>query len=155
MKRLRIISGCLLILLYLLCSASVLASDLLMVRSLLAYPDAQPRLEEAIREQGYQVSEAERVDIDLVVSGFSPGNYRAISYGKPEEINKVAEQHPELLPFLPLQIVLFGERDTSLLVAISPLYFKKFFHDPELDILLNRWNQDLQTIMETVRDAGR
>lgn len=154
MNRLNIICGRFLILLCLLCSAPLLASDLLMVRSQLAYPDAQPRLEAAIQEQGYEVSEAERVDISLVVTGFAKGNYRVITYGKPDEISMVAKGYPELLPYLPLQVVIFSERDTSLLVAVSPLYLKKFFIQPELDDLFDRWNQDLQMILEAVRDAG-
>lgn len=77
-----------------------------------------------------------------------------ITYGKPDEISMVAKGYPELLPYLPLQVVIFSERDTSLLVAVSPLYLKKFFIQPELDDLFDRWNQDLQMILEAVRDAG-
>ncbi|MFC1603077.1 DUF302 domain-containing protein [Pseudomonadota bacterium] len=139
--------------LLLLVSGSLWASDLLMVRSQLAFPDAQPRLEEEINALGYFTSNARRVDIDLVNVGFSHGTYRAIAYGKPDEIKRLAEDYPELTPFLPPQIVIFAEREESLLVALNPLYLTEFFPQPELIDIFERWNRDLQIILENVRDA--
>jgi len=155
MKRFIAISCRALIVLCLLASAPLLAGELLMVRSPLTFPEAQPRLEEAIQAQGYALSQAERVDIDLVAIGFSHGNYRVVSYGRPEEIKMLSRRYPELMPFLPLQVVIFGERGSSLLVAINPLYLQQFFSQPELAKVFNRWNYDLERILENVRDVAR
>ncbi|HEC17231.1 MAG TPA: DUF302 domain-containing protein [Sedimenticola sp.] len=136
-----------------LISTPLWGGDLLMVRSQLPFPQAQPRLEEEIVALGYTLSQARRVDIDLVGVGFTSGTYRAISYGDPEEIKMLSRRYPELTPFLPLQIVIFAERNESLLVALSPLYLKAFFPQPDLAGIFMRWNRDLQQIMENVRDA--
>jgi len=134
-------------------SGSLLAGDLLMVRSQLSFSDAQSRVEKEINALGYFTSTARRVDIDLVSAGFSRETYRVIAYGKPDEIKRLAENYPEITPFLPPQIVIFGERKETLLVALSPLYLAEFFIQPELVDTFERWGNDLQTILENVRDA--
>ena len=139
--------------LILMASGSLWAGDLLMVRSQLTFSDAHARVEEEINALGYVTSTARRVDIDLVSAGFSRGTYRVIAYGKPGKLKKLAEHYPELTPFLPPQIVIFGERKESLLVALSPLYLAEFFTQPELVDTFKVWNRDLQIILENVRDA--
>ncbi len=129
------------------------ASDLLMVRSQLLFEDAQPRLEDEINALGYFTSGARRVDIDLTSAGFSRGTYRSIAYGKPDELKALSERYPELTPFLPLQIVIFGEQGESLLVALNPLYLAELFPQPELVNVFESWHRDLQIIMENMRDA--
>ncbi len=139
--------------LLLMVTGSLWAGDLLMVRSQLVFSDAQPRLEEEINALGYFTSSARRVDIDLVSAGFSRGTYRSIAYGKPDEIKELSAHYPELTPFLPPQIVIFGERNESLLVALSPLYLAEIFPQPELADIFERWHKDLQRILENIRDA--
>jgi len=139
--------------LLLMISGSLWGSDLLMVRSQLAFTDAQPRLEEEINALGYFTANARKVDIDLISARFSRGTYRSIAYGKSDEIKGLSEKYPELTPFLPPQIVIFGEHKESLLVALSPLYLAEFFPQPELVETFKRWDRDLQIIMENVRDA--
>jgi hypothetical protein len=134
-------------------SGTLLANDLLMVRSQLPFPNAQPRLEAEINALGYFTSNADRVDINLVSVGFTHDIYRVIAYGKPEEIRFLANNYPELTPFLPPQIVVFGERNESLLVALSPLYLADYFQQPELVVIFKQWDKDLQTILENLRDA--
>ena len=141
------------IIVILMTSGSLLAGDLLMVRSQLSFSDAQSRVEKEVNTLGYFTSTAKRVDIDLVSAGFSRETYRVIAFGKPDQIKKLAEAYPELTPFLPPQIVIFGERKETLLVALSPLYLAEFFTQPELVDTFKRWENDLQTILENVRDA--
>jgi len=141
------------VVLLLVLSGSLWANDLLMVRSQLTFSDAQPRLEDEINALGYFTSNARRVDIDLISAGFSRGTYRSIAYGKPDEIKKLSESYPELTPFLPPQIVIFSERQESLLVALSPRYLAEIFPQPELVEVFDRWHKDLQVILENVRDA--
>ncbi len=139
--------------LLLMMTSALWADDLLMVRSQLVFEDAQPRLEDEINALGYFTSNARRVDIDLISAGFSRGIYRSIAYGKPDEVKVLSERYPELTPFLPLQIVIFGERSESLLVALSPLYLAELFPQPELVNVFAGWHKDLQIIMENMRDA--
>ncbi len=141
------------IILMLLAPSALWAGDLLMVRSQLSFSDTQSKIEEEINALGYFTSTPRRVDIDLVSAGFSNGTYSVIAYGKPDKIKALAENYPELTPFLPPQIVIFGERKESLLVAMSPLYLAEFFTQPELIETFKLWNRDLQIILENVRDA--
>ena len=140
-------------LLLLLTSGHLMAGDLLMVRSQLPPPQAQPKLEEEAGALGYILSQATRVDIDLVGTGFGSSDYRVLIYGKPDELRSLSVRYPELTPFLPLQIVIFAERSESMLVALNPLYLKELFPQPELADMFVRWNRDLQQILENVRDA--
>ncbi len=139
--------------LLLMISTSLWASDLLMVRSQLVFADVQPRLEEEINALGYFTANTRRVDIDLVGAGFARDAYRSVTYGKPDEIKALSEQHPELTPFLPPQIAIIGERGESLLVALNPRYLAEIFPHPELADIFERWHRDLQTILENIRDA--
>ncbi|MCF6355567.1 MAG: hypothetical protein L3J26_10800 [Candidatus Polarisedimenticolaceae bacterium] len=139
--------------LLLMVSGSLWASDLLMVRSQLAFAEAQPRLEEEINALGYFTANARRVDIDLVGAGFARDAHRSITYGKPDEIKTLSERYPELTPFLPPQIAIIGERGESLLVALNPLYLAEIFPHSELADIFERWHRDLQTILENIRDA--
>lgn len=143
------------VLLLLLCSAPLLASNLMMVRSTLPFPQAQHRLEEAIRAQGYEISQDQRVDISLSVAGFTADDHRALSYGKPKQIKQLSDRYPELMPFLPPQVVIFSERNSSLLVAVNPLYLKQYFPQQELAEIFEQWSSDLERILEAVRDAPR
>ena len=139
--------------LLLMMTSALWANDLLMVRSQLVFEDAQPRLEDEINALGYFTSSARRVDIDLISAGFSRGTYRSIAYGKPDEVRVLSDRYPELTPFLPLQIVIFGERSESVLVALNPLYLAELFPRLELVDVFARWHKDLQIIMENMRDA--
>ena len=126
------------------------AEDLLMARSTQEFPEAMLALQESIARQGYVVSRVQRVDIGLQAMGYKTDKYRVVFFGKPDEIRKLAEEHPELIPYLPPKISIFAEQDDTVMVTVNPQQLKDFFPDPELAPVFEQWERDLRVILESV-----
>ena len=130
------------------------ADSLMMVRSKLPFTQAETILKEQIEARGYMISSAERVDIDLVAIGMSEGAYRVVQFGKPKEIKEIANNYPELIPFLPLQIVIFAEWEETLFVTLSPTFYSRIASQSDLVAIYTRWGQDLGSILNVMREKG-
>jgi uncharacterized protein (DUF302 family) len=96
------------------------AQGLLMARTELDFPEAMAALQQSITEHGYRVSRVQRVDYGLTRRGFETDRYRVVFFGKAEEIDELVSSHPEMIPFLPLKVVIFAEEDQTLVTAIDP-----------------------------------
>ncbi|ROR34403.1 DUF302 domain-containing protein [Inmirania thermothiophila] len=132
-------------------TAAARAADLLMVRSPEPFPEAMATLQEAIREAGYTVSRVQRVDVGLAAMGYRSDKYRVVFFGRAGEVDRLAEHHPQLIPFLPLKIALFAQGEETLAVALDPRRLAGFFDDPALAPVLQRWAADLERILARVR----
>jgi hypothetical protein len=73
-----------------------------------------------------------------------------VFYGKPEEVRRMTNQYPQLIPYLPLKIAIFAEGEETLLVASSPLQWSEA-NQPELNNMLKEWADDLQSIFDSMR----
>ncbi len=135
-------------------SLSAQANNLMMARSKLPFSEAETELKAQIEAHGYTVSSAKRIDIDLVAIGMSEGAYRVIQFGKPAEIKKLARMHPEMIPFLPLQIVIFAEWEETLFVTLSPNFYAQIATQSDLVPIYTRWAQDLGSILNMMREKG-
>ncbi len=144
---------CWLIALLALWTGTVGADELIMARVTQSFPEAMNNLQQTIREQGYVVSRVQRVDIGLTTSGFQTAEYRLVFFGKPEEIKQLSAHHPELIPYLPLEIVIFAEGDDSIILAASPAKLAEFYPDPELGRQFSRWDRDLRAIFDAMTTA--
>jgi len=137
--------------LFLATQVSAATLPLMMVRSTQSFPEAMLSLQNAINQQGYTVSRVQRVDIGLTSSGYQTDKYRVVFLGKADELHALTAKYPELIPYLPWKIVIFAERDETLLVTHDPENFTKFFPDDDLGKTFARWHKDLQAILATVR----
>jgi len=138
----------------LLLSVQVQASQMIMVRVSQSFPEAMLGLQASIVKQGYTVSRVQRVDIGLTNSGFQTDKYRVVFFGKADEVERLTNKYPQLIPYLPWKVVIFAEQDETLIVAHDPVTFSSFFPDPELVRTFKLWRQDLVEMLERVRDAG-
>ncbi|MDZ7803520.1 DUF302 domain-containing protein [Thiohalophilus sp.] len=136
--------------LVLLLSPLQAADRLQMARTPQAFPEAMLQLQEVIKQHGYTVSRVQRVDIGLTTFGYQTDKYRVVFYGKPEQIREMADEYPQLIPYLPLKIAIFAEAEDTLLVASSPMQLLET-DQPELNRVLKDWSTDLLSIMETMR----
>jgi uncharacterized protein (DUF302 family) len=134
-------------------SATVGADQLLMIRSSQPFPEAMLTLQSAISARGYKVTRVQNVDKGLSSTGYRTDNYKVVFYGKPEEVAQLAANHPELIPYLPLNVAIFAERDNTLLVTSRPGVLADFFPDPELKAVFMRWEKDLDEIVSEVQEA--
>jgi uncharacterized protein (DUF302 family) len=134
-------------------SPLVYAKDLYMVRSALSFPEAMSVLQETIVQHGYRVSRVQRVDIGLTAFGYQTDKYRVVFFGKLAELRELSARHSSLVPYLPLKIAIFAEGAETILLASSFEHLRSTYGDPELQRYFDRWEADVQTILEYVRVA--
>lgn len=124
------------------------ADDLLMVRAELPFDDAISNLQVAIQDHGYQVARIQRVDVGLASGGYKTAEYRLVFFGKPREMRELEDRYPELLPYLPLKIVIFAEGDSTLALAYNPAILQTFFKNEALQEQTRRWEKDTRAILD-------
>jgi uncharacterized protein (DUF302 family) len=129
------------------------ADELLIVRSAQNFEEAMATLQAAIASHGYRVAKVQRVDVGLQAKGYKTDRYRVVFYGRPGEIQSLAAEHPELIPYLPLNIAIFAEESQTIAVAARPGVLKEFFPQPEVAPVFERWEKDLVEIFDEVRQA--
>lgn len=129
------------------------ASQMIMVRVSQSFPEAMLALQSSIAKQGYTVSRVQRVDIGLTNSGFQTDKYRVVFFGKADEVERLTNKYPQLIPYLPWKVVIFAEQDETLIVAHDPETFASFFPDEELVTTFKLWRKDLVEMLERVRDG--
>lgn len=129
------------------------ADQMLIIRSGQDFEGAMLTLQNAISARGYTVARVQRVDVGLEARGYKTDKYRVVFYGKADEIAALADKHPQLMPFLPLNVAIFAEGDQTLLATNRPSMLGEFFPAPELKPVFAHWEKDLLEILETVREA--
>jgi uncharacterized protein (DUF302 family) len=134
-------------------ASAACADQLLMIRSGLPFPEAMMALQNAITTRGYKVTYVQNVDIGLTKIGYKTDNYKVVFYGKAEEVAQLTAKHPELIPYLPLNVAIFAERDNTILVTDRPGVLADFFPDPELKSVFMRWEKDLTEIVNEVQES--
>ncbi len=137
----------------LLMAATAQAEQLIMVRSTQSFPEAMSVLQSAITAHGYKVSRVQRVDVGLTGNGFKTDKYRIVFFGKPEEVRELTQRYPQLIPYLPWPVTIFAEGDDTLVVAADPTDLRALDTSPELHTVLQRWHNDIRSILEDVRNA--
>ena len=127
------------------------SEGLIIHRSTQNFPEAMLALQTTIGEHGYTVSRVQRVDIGLTKSGYKTDKYRIVFFGKSSEIRAVKQSQPQLIPYLPLKIVIFSENNETLLVASNMTQFAVLAEQKGTKILLERWNNDIHSIFSDVK----
>lgn len=130
------------------------AEELIMARIKQSFPEAITRLQETIRDKGYTVTRVQRVDVGLASRGFTTAEYRIVFYGKADEQKSIAAAHPELIPYLPLNFVVFAENEDTLILCTNPLKLGDFFDKPQLQVQFKHWEQDVREIFAKLSDIG-
>jgi len=127
--------------------------DLLMIRVKRTFPEAMNDVQLALKSQGYTVSRVQRVDVGLHASGFQTAEYRVVFFAKPEELHKLSELYPELIPYLPWQLVVIAEADDTLVFTANPSKLNEFFKHPELQALFVTWESDVRAVLSRLQQA--
>ena len=131
-----------------LLAPSVQADELLMVRTARPFADAIGDLQIAIQDHGYHVAHIQRVDVGMASGGYKTAEYRLVFFGKPDEIRELEDRYPELLPYLPLKIVIFAEGDSTLALTYNPAILQTFFKIESLQTQFRRWENDIRSILD-------
>ena len=128
------------------------ADNVLMVRIHMPFEYAMDEVQTLLQDYDYAVAHTQRCDGGLTDFGYKSDFYRIIFFGKIDEVRKLSEKYPEIVPFLPLKLLLFAEKDETLLVAFNPETLINYFDDAELQIQLKRWRNDLVSLFNEMRD---
>ncbi len=136
------------LMLLLLIAPAAVADELLMARVERSFPEAMNALQQSIQDHGYKVTRVQRVDIGLTSSGFKTAEYRVVFFGKPEELLKLPDKHPELLAYLPLKFTIFSEGEHTLVVTNNPAVFGVFFKEAGLTRTFQHWEKDVRSILD-------
>jgi uncharacterized protein (DUF302 family) len=131
----------------------VIAEDMIMTRSVLAFPEAMLALQESITAHGYTVSRVQRIDIGLTGMGYKTDKYRVVFAGKIDEIRELINKAPQLTPYLPPKISIFAEGDQTILVTINPKEYAAIAGDAVDPFFFDRWESDLRSIFYDVNTA--
>jgi uncharacterized protein (DUF302 family) len=144
-----------LVLLVLLSCRPVVADQTFMQVSCdLPFPEAMVLLQGAIVSHGYTVSRVQPVDKGLRKFGYETGLYRIVFFGQPQQMAMVRENHIELIPYLPLKIMLFEAGEYVVASALEPAALAAFFDDAEIQQLLDSWQKDLIKIVSFYGQCG-
>jgi uncharacterized protein (DUF302 family) len=135
------------------CSWSVLASDLLMVRTQQNFPEAMLALQTSVKEHGYSVTRVQRIDIGLTGMGYKTDKYRIVFVGKPKEIQYLINKYPVLAAYMPPKISIFAEHDETVLVTANPNIYAEMIDDDRDKILFKRWESDIYSVFDDIRNA--
>lgn len=144
-----------LIVLVSLCFAMpVMAGDLLMVRTQQTFPEAMLTLQTSVKEHGYQVARVQRIDIGLTGMGYKTDKYRVVFVGKPKEIQYLINKYPVLAAYMPPQISIFAEHGETVLITANPMIYAEMIDDKADKILFRRWESDVYSVFDDIRDAN-
>lgn len=132
----------------------VMAGDLLMVRTQQTFPEAMLTLQTSVREHGYQVTRVQRIDIGLTGMGYKTDKYRVVFVGKPKEIQYLINKYPVLAAYMPPQISIFAEHDETVLITANPMIYAEMIDDKADIILFRRWESDVYSVFDDIRDAN-
>jgi uncharacterized protein (DUF302 family) len=129
------------------------AEEIIMTRSVLAFPEAMLALQDSIRAHGYTVSRVQRIDIGLTGMGYKTDKYRVVFAGKLEEIRQLTDKAPELTAYLPPKISIFAEGEQTVLVTLNPQLYAEIAGDAVDPIIFTHWESDLRSIFRDVNVA--
>ena len=129
------------------------ADQLQIIRAPQSYPEAMSTLQTAISARGYKITRVQNIDVGIGKTGHTIDYYKVVFYGDLDETAWLVRKHPALIPYLPLNIVIFAEDTNTVVSAARPATFAEFFPDPELKPIFERWEKDLLAILDEVREA--
>jgi uncharacterized protein (DUF302 family) len=133
---------------------TVCAEEMIMTRSVLAFPEAMLVLQESIAAHGYTVSRVQRIDVGLTGMGYQTDKYRIVFAGKIDEIRMLTAKAPQLVPFLPPKISIFAEGEQTVLVTLNPAVYAQIAGDAIDPVFFARWESDLRSIFHDVTSAN-
>lgn len=129
------------------------ASDLLMVRTKQAFPEAMLTLQASVKEHGYAITRVQRIDIGLTGMGYKTDKYRVVFVGKPDEIQYLIDRYPVLAAYMPPQISIFAEEGDTVLVTANPMIYSEMITDESDRVIFQRWESDVYSVFDDIRDA--
>ena len=67
----------------------------------------------------------------------------------------MTNEHPEIIPYVPLKIAIMKEKDTVVIVAMNPQNLAEFFSARPLRIQFSRWESDIRASFDEVKNTQK
>ena len=136
-----------------LVSSYASASDLIMVRTSLDFPEAMLSLQTSVKEHGYKVARVQRIDIGLTGMGYKTDKYRVVFVGKNDEIKYLVNKYPQLIPYLPPKVSIFAEKGDTVLVTANPQIYSQMIDNNKDRAIFDHWESDIYSVFDDVANA--
>jgi hypothetical protein len=133
-------------------SGALSAQPTLMARTSMKFEVAMEVLVQTLGEYGYTVAHTQRCDGGMADFGYESDFYRVVFFGKIDEVRRLSADHPELVPFLPLKMLLFAEKNETVFVILNPLDLVRHFDSKDLQVQFQRWHSDIRSILNEIRE---
>jgi uncharacterized protein (DUF302 family) len=138
-----------------LSATPALADHMLMARVNMKADLALEYLKTAVTEHGYSVAHIQKCDSGLGGFGFHSDTYRVVFFGKLAEIRRISAKHPEFTAYLPLKIAVEAEKGETVMTAVNPLTFDRYYPgDHDMQLQFRRWRNDILDIFDDVHRAA-
>lgn len=141
--------------LVLLCSMlipiqSVSAEEFAITRVNTDFANAWQALKEGVGEYQYKTAYLQRCDFALTQRNYKSDRYRILFFGQYEEMEYLSRKYPQIVPYLPLKVVVMEEGGSALLMN-NPITMLISSVAPEDAHIIERWHTDLQAIFASIR----
>ena len=113
------------------------------------YPEAMSFVQEQLVKRGYTVSRVQHVDKGLKARGYESLRYRVVFFGKSDEISMIKSQYPALIPFFPLNITVYEEKDHVGISVMDPMTIQQLYTEDMLKNKFSQWSQDVRAIVKS------
>ena len=146
--------------LLLACNAAVADDAFISAKRQEDYHVALDELSVAIMDKGYTVVKIQPVDQGLRSKGYPLyENYKVVFFGNEELEQQAIAAAPELATLLPLKVVLYQDQGRVVATTQQLESWRKVFPSRQAQAVLQRFDRDLQAILEQyggkVRTASR
>ncbi|NNJ90556.1 MAG: DUF302 domain-containing protein [Gammaproteobacteria bacterium] len=122
-----------------------------MIRTEQPFEIAMEKIQGLIEEYGYSIAHTQRCDGGLNDFDYETDYYRVIFFGKYEEVKALSNDHPEIIPFLPLKFLVFAENDETVIVSLNPDVLADYFDNTDIKNQLQRWQNDINEMFSEMR----
>ncbi len=115
------------------------------------FVDTWAALNETIVAYHYHPAYFQRCDFALNKLNYKSDKYRILFFGEYDEIKKMSNKYPEIVPFLPLKITVMEEGNYTLLIATPPIILSSLVKTNDERMTIFRWQEDIKSILKQVR----
>jgi len=137
-------------------SMHVSADEMLMARVMMKADLAFEYLVTSIEEHGYSVAHVQTCDEGMADFGYKSDFYRAVFFGKGEEVRRISAAHPEFAAYMPLKITVVAEKGETVLSIVNPRVFNSYYPDDRsMQVQFGRWHNDIQSMFEDLQQAAK
>ncbi len=108
-------------------------------------------LYDEIEYNDYKIAYLQRCDVALKQRQYQTDKYRILFFGKYQDMRYLSKKYPQLVPFLPLKIVVMEDKQTSITKLVAPSVLKLL---PVVELkdkkIIQKWHNDLLDIFAKV-----